>query len=949
MAEQFAGLTLGVDVDQLNKAVKSLKDFRQANNEAKASVESFVDQNQVAKTQARELAAELAKQRKEFKSIQQAIDPTAGQMEKLRNAASQLDKLWKKGVVPDEDFFQLGSMLETQINKLERNKKALTEEGRAALEASKNKAKAANEAKKFIKALEQQAAEAGKTRIELLEMKAAELGVLDKATPFIDKMKQQDKAMANAGVSAEQYRQAIRMLPMQLTDVVTSLASGMPVWMVAIQQGGQIKDAFGGIVPMFMGIKDAILGAGEESEQTLDDMADQAGNLAESFNNTADAARNISRISTFRLLTVSIGSAVAAFGYLAYKIYQANKEMETTKALIESTTGAWGDFGARLSETAIKLSNETGKSVEDVAKAFITTKDNAQEAIMKLVDVGYSYDDAVKAVNRYKGAADFTAANAMIDEQISKVRDLEKSWYQVAAEKAKAIGKVLVGDVEGTEFAGKKQTRRGWQIDELIERAKEEQKKFNDLIKDSNVKIAESAAAIEKEYYQTNRIAAARKELIDLQERQRQVNTTANKEAKAQADYLVQAKKEEIRQLEEAEAKRKDGKKGKGGTVTRSVAEQLDKELYVLKAQLETLKEHREVNDVISSQRKTYWTTLKQIQILEDVQSRRKLSAGEQQLLLEQKQVLEMAKEKAELGDQILLQERKNKLEQDSAAQAKEYDAVLATMALRRKGYTEDQIQLELDLQRIQNEYVAKGGAETDQQLQKLKDKRRKIFEEETALQLDWFAGMKDAWARYGQEVNDVNGNIEKIGISALNGISDQMAEFLTTGKSNFKDFATSIIKMIVQMITKMAIFNAISSFGFGGGETWTIGSLLKGAGFANGGYTGDGGKYEPKGVVHAGEFVFTKEATQRIGARNLYKLMRGYANGGSVGGSGFSRGASSTSGAAIAFGDINVDVNNGNDPKGLETGVKMLVNEIMTRECSQGGRIYNFVMEKRG
>ncbi|MCK7388898.1 hypothetical protein L8O36_07745 [Enterobacter bugandensis] len=56
---------------------------------------------------------------------------------------------------------------------------------------------------------------------------------------------------------------------------------------------------------------------------------------------------------------------------------------------------------------------------------------------------------------------------------------------------------------------------------------------------------------------------------------------------------------------------------------------------------------------------------------------------------------------------------------------------------------------------------------------------------------------------------------------------------------------------------------------------------------FDSGGYTGGGGKYQPKGVVHGGEFVFTKEATSALGVGNLYALMRGaqgYANGGYVG-----------------------------------------------------------------
>jgi tape measure domain-containing protein len=36
-------------------------------------------------------------------------------------------------------------------------------------------------------------------------------------------------------------------------------------------------------------------------------------------------------------------------------------------------------------------------------------------------------------------------------------------------------------------------------------------------------------------------------------------------------------------------------------------------------------------------------------------------------------------------------------------------------------------------------------------------------------------------------------------------------------------------------------------------------------ASFATGGYTGDGGKYEPAGIVHRGEFVVTKEKTQKF------------------------------------------------------------------------------------
>ncbi|WP_273394016.1 phage tail tape measure protein [Actinobacillus porcinus] len=56
--------------------------------------------------------------------------------------------------------------------------------------------------------------------------------------------------------------------------------------------------------------------------------------------------------------------------------------------------------------------------------------------------------------------------------------------------------------------------------------------------------------------------------------------------------------------------------------------------------------------------------------------------------------------------------------------------------------------------------------------------------------------------------------------------------------------------------------------------ENKWVGGLVKG--YANGGYTGDGGKYEPKGIVHGGEYVMTKAATSRLGTPLLNALNYG-------------------------------------------------------------------------
>ncbi|WQN06612.1 tail length tape-measure protein H [Escherichia phage vB-Eco-KMB46] len=893
MAEKYAGLTLGVDVSQVNNAVKSLQQFKKANDDAKKSVNEFVDSEVVARQQAKQLAEELARQKAEFKKIQESIDPTASKMDKLRKAATQLDALWKKGIVPDQTFFELGAILETQQNKLIATKKAMTEEGRAALEESKNKARAAKEAKKFVQALREQEEAAGKSKSELLEMKAAQLGVSQEAAPYIARLKEQEKQIQKLGISTGQYKQAMAQLPMQITDVVTSLASGMPVWLVAIQQGGQIKDSFGG--------------------------ASNALKALLSFLNPVKVA--------FGLLSGTLAIA-------AYNAYKAQTELEEIKKTVQETTGLSGEFAEKIAIGIKELSDKTGESAEDLAKAYITTKDGASEAIKKLVDVGMTYDDAKKKVNEYKGASSFVSLNNEIANHKNKVLELGDSWYEVL--KAKRDYASPSGGLLGKELG---------YVNPMLKFALNTYEDIGKVVKDANKDMAERAERIDKENLALNRVRAAQEALNKAIEDQKNVALSADEELKKRAAENVEFRRKELEEIKKQEQKKKEAK----GGIVRGPTEQLDKELYVLKAQLEMLKEHRTVNDVISRQRKSLWSTEKQIEILEEAQSKRKLTGAEQALLNEQKAVLEMARQKAELGDQIVLQERKNKLEQDSIKFIRETQAAIDVLGLKQLGYTEKQIERELELRKLRTDYEAQGGSVSDEVFQQMEAKLKQYYQTQDEVQGNWLAGAKNAWEMFAEDANNAYGNVQQIASEALNGLTNQLANFIATGKANFKDFSTAIIKMIIQMITKMVVFNALS--GLMGGKTWTMGSLLKNiGGFAGGGYTGDGGKYEPAGIVHKGEFVMTKEATQRIGVGNLYRMMRGYANGGVVGSSGYTGGGAVTGGAPqFNIGGIDVSITNGNDPKGIETGVKMIFTDMIKRSCMQGGEVYEFVMSKRG
>jgi len=65
---------------------------------------------------------------------------------------------------------------------------------------------------------------------------------------------------AQTGMTAKGMNAALRTVPAQFTDIVTSLQAGQPALQVLLQQGGQLKDTFGGIVPAFKALGGYVLG-----------------------------------------------------------------------------------------------------------------------------------------------------------------------------------------------------------------------------------------------------------------------------------------------------------------------------------------------------------------------------------------------------------------------------------------------------------------------------------------------------------------------------------------------------------------------------------------------------------------------------------------------------------------------------------------------------------------
>jgi hypothetical protein len=150
------------------------------------------------------------------------------------------------------------------------------------------------------------------------------------------------------------------------------------------------------------------------------------------------------------------------------------------------------------------------------------------------------------------------------------------------------------------------------------------------------------------------------------------------------------------------------------------------------------------------------------------------------------------------------------------------------------------------------------------------------------------FSGAIDALSRgesairsLGGALSDVFGNLAK---RALKQFEDSLFNALE-GKSG--QGAGSLLSQFIggKGFDLSKLFSGIGGI-FGG-----LGSMF---GFAEGGFTGSGGKYQPAGVVHRGEWVFTKAEVAKMGLPFFYGLrsqirggrrMPGYAEGGLVGG----------------------------------------------------------------
>ncbi|WP_025712858.1 phage tail length tape measure family protein [Klebsiella sp. 10982] len=411
-AEQAAASTTSQTGDAVQQAATEYAGYQAALARTRAEMGSL--QNGMDGT-----TADIDAQRTALTALVNRIDPVVAAYGRLDDMEEQLNAFRGAGLVGDDDFEQYSTRLNEMRVQVEKAAHASTEAGRqeaaAAREAAQAEAQQAASKEQFINRLREQAETMNFSTRELLEYKAAQLGISDEAAPLIQKLSEQSSAMKYGSISAGQYAQAMKYLPMQMTDVVTSLASGMPLWMVAIQQGWQIADSFGGLGNIFEIIASKFRDVSTSSEDAGDSLTDTAGDAAEG----AEQFRSLfSGVTLARVGLVGVAAVIAAVGYAAFS---ASGDQDKFNESIAKSGNFAGTTAGQLEDMAVSIGGMKSNygDVRDILSGLVssgkftgeTLNSVAQAASMMAELSGQSADQVVSQFTKMtEGVASWAAS-----------------------------------------------------------------------------------------------------------------------------------------------------------------------------------------------------------------------------------------------------------------------------------------------------------------------------------------------------------------------------------------------------------------------------------------------------------------------------------------------------------------------------------------------------------
>ncbi|EHW11256.1 tail protein [Escherichia coli] len=747
-------------------------------------------------------------------------------------------------------------------------------------------------------------------------------------------LSRQALAAQKAGISVGQYKAAMRTLPAQFTDIATQLAGGQNPWLILLQQGGQVKDSFGGMIPMFRGLAGAItlpmVGVTSLAVATgaLAYAWYQGDSTLSAFNKTLVLSGNQSGLTADRMLTLSRAGQAAGLTF--------NQARESLAALVNAGVRGGEQFDA-INQSVARFASASGVEVDKVAEAFgkLTTdptsglmamarqfRNVTAEQIAYVAQLQRSGDEA----GALQAANDI--ATKGFDEQTRRLKEnmgTLETWADKTGKAFKSMWDAILdigrpessADMLASAQKAFDEADKKWQWYQSRSQRRGKTSSFRANLQGAwndreNARLGLAAATLQSDMEKAGELAAR-----DRAERDASQLKYTGEAQKAYERLLTPLEKYTARQ-EELNKALKDGKilqadyntlmaaakkdyestlkKPKSSGVKVSAGERQEDQahaaLLALETELRTLEKHSGANGKISQQRRDLWKAESQYAVLKEAATKRQLSEQEKSLLAHKDETLEYKRQLAELGDKVEYQKRLNELAQQAARFEQQQGAKQAAISAQARGLTDRQVQRESEEQRLRDVY-----GDNPDALAKATSALKNTWSAEEQLRGSWMAGLKSGWGEWAESATDSFSQVKSVATQTFDGIAQNMAAMLTGAEADWRGFTRSVLSMMTEILLKQAMVGIVGRIGsaiggaFGGGASASSGTAIEAAAanfhFATGGFTGTGGKYEPAGIVHRGEFVFTKEATSRIGVGNLYRLMRGYAEGGYVGGAG--------------------------------------------------------------
>ncbi|HBV4276859.1 TPA: phage tail protein [Klebsiella pneumoniae] len=836
-------------------------------------------------------AAQQEAQADAFQRMLDKIDPLAAALRNLEQQQSELNSAFKSGTINTSQY-------DAYSKKLQDTRREVTGEAQAEREA----AKAHDEQVNALRRLEAQIDPVGEAFRRLNEQQrqlntAKTSGMLSplaydrlnsKLAESRDALEKTQAQLGKTGQSAAQTANAMRMIPDQMTDIIVGLSTGQSPFMVLMQQGGQLKDMFGGIGPAIKGVGTYVMG-----------------------------------------LVNPYSVAAAAVGLLTYAVYQNRQEIEAATKIVTSSLGANGDAAERLALNMVAISDKTGQAIDEVGNMFITTNDGASEAINKLIDVGFSYDEARQKVAQYKDSANFTALNIDIDQHRREILKIGDSWTTAA---------IKVKNYYTAADKGRQNVALGGAIDpsmRFIGQAIDLQNTMNTLTIQGNKAVAESVDWINKEYLAADRVAGAEARLKEAREQSRKIAFSGNKEAIEQANALIAVREKELEQAKKAgQPKTHKGKAYTEDAATR-LLDQINQQTAAMQSQLDA-------SDKLNSATQA---RIKFEQQIADLKSKTQLTADQKSILSRSDEILQAYKQQEALQNSVkTLDDYRKMQEQVKTKDERTNDLLKTRLELLEKAkatgqlkpgeyektradiYQNTDMQLPSTVRNVVGNLTPTGGRLSGT-FEGMQGQINEYDQAQQELQR-WLAAQEEAYAKAGeitaegearmtsirQRAADANQVIEAqkntIISAATQSLFDSTAEIMRTGfgeqsaiykvafaASKAFAIADSMVK-IQQAIASGAVSapypaNIIAMASIAAQTASIVSNIqaVSGVGFASGGYTGPGGKYQPAGIVHKGEYVFDQASTNRIGVPQLEALRNGQPLDATLGRTGFGTG----------------------------------------------------------